>query len=114
VDVHRKNMPTLTNIRLPIKFALACNALPKFGDSANALGPRVHILPCRNSFVGCEDRQLETKLQRELPGIFNWALEGLARLRQLGEFTRPTASVEVEAEFARLVNPLQAFIEDHC
>ncbi len=114
VDVHRKHLPTLTNVRLRIKFALAVNELPKFGDSAGALGPRVHILPCRNSFEGKEDRGLERKITAELPGIFNWGIEGLGRLRRQGEFTRPAMSREVEAEFARLVSPLKVFVEDRC
>lgn len=33
------------------------------------------------------DRDLDDKLQAELPGILNWALEGLNRLREQGGFT---------------------------
>jgi putative DNA primase/helicase len=114
VDIHRKHIPTITNCRLRIKFALAVNELPKFGDNAGALGPRVHIMPCRNSFVGREDRQREAKLSQELPGIFNFGLEGLVRLRKQGEFTRPQISRAIEADFARLVSPLKAFVDDRC
>ena len=114
IDVHRKHLPTLTSVRLRIKFALAVNELPKFGDSAGALGSRVHILPCRNSFIGREDRHREDKLQAELPGISRFALEGLVRLRKQGEFTKPQISRDIEADFARLVSPLKAFVEDRC
>ncbi len=113
IAVERKFKPS-TTVRLRTRFALAVNELPKFGDNAGALGSRVHILPCRNSFVGREDRQLEAKLSQELPGIFRWALEGLVRLRKQGEFTQPQISRDIEADFARLVSPLKAFVEDRC
>lgn len=114
VDVHRKNLPTLTNVRLRIKFALAVNELPKFGDYAGALGPRVCVLPFRRSFAGHEDRTLEQKLLAELPGIFRWAMEGRIRLAKQGRFTKPAISCEVEADFARLVSPIKGFLEDRC
>ncbi len=113
IAVERKFLPSVT-VRLRTRFALAVNELPKFGDSAGALGTRVHILPCRNSFLGREDRALESKLTAELPGIFRWAVEGLVRLRGQGEFTRPTISREIEADFSRLVSPLKAFVDDRC
>lgn len=113
VEVHRKNLPPI-NVRLRVRFHLACNELPKFGDGANALTSRVLILPFRQSFVGKEDRDLEAKIEAEAPGILLWALEGLARLLHQGHFTRPAISIEVEDDFARLVNPLRAFLEDHC
>ena len=113
IEVHRKNLPPITT-RLSVRFVLACNEMPKFGDGANALASRVIILPFRNSFLGHEDRELEGKIEAEAPGILRWGLEGLARLRARGRFTRPAISAEVESEFARLVNPLRVFLDDHC
>ncbi len=111
-NVERKFLPTLNGIRLPVRFALACNELPKFGDNANALASRLLILPFRNSFLGREDRERESKLLAELPGILNWALDGLRRLRQSGGFTVPIASQQILDQFERLTSPAKAFIED--
>lgn len=113
IEVHRKNLPPITT-RLSVKFVLACNELPKFGDGANALASRVLILPFRKSFAGHEDRDLEQRIEREAPGILRWSLEGLARLQSRGRFTRPGIAVDVERDFARLVNPLQAFLDECC
>lgn len=57
---------------------------------------------------------LEGKIEAEAPGILRWAIEGLGRLRAQGRFTRPAISAEVESDFARLVNPLRAFLDDRC
>lgn len=113
IEVHRKHLPSIT-MRLRIRFALAVNELPKFGDYAGALATRMLILPCRNSFAGNEDRELEAKLAGEVSGILRWAFDGLVRLRRQGEFTRPAASEEALKDFARLVSPLQAFLEEKC
>jgi len=113
VEVHRKHLPSIT-ARLHVRFAMACNELPEFGDYAGALAARVVVLPCRQSFLGQEDRSLEEKLRSEVSGIANWALDGLVRLRKQGEFTRPAVSVEVEEEFHRLVSPLKSFLNDRC
>jgi putative DNA primase/helicase len=113
VEVHRKNLPSVS-CRLPIRFTLAVNELPKFADASNALAARLLILPYRESFVGREDRDLEKKLDAEVQGIFLWAIEGLKRLRRNGKFTVPEISKGVADEFARLTSPLQAFIDDAC
>jgi len=113
VEVHRKHLPSITT-RLRTRFALGVNELPKFGDYSGALASRVIVLPYRLSFEGREDRDLETKLNNERPGILRWSLEGLARLHRQGGFTKPKASGEVEADFKRLVSPVRAFIEDRC
>jgi len=47
-----------------------------------------------------------------LPGILNWALEGLARLRKRGDFKLPVDCVRAAQEFMAHANPLLAFIED--
>ncbi len=113
IDIDRKNLPPVTT-RLQTRIVLAVNELPRFGDNANALESRMLILPFRQSFVGREDRQLDEKLERESPGIFRWALEGLAQLRAHGKFTQPAASAEILAEFSTLTSPTRAFVEDCC
>lgn len=111
--IHRKHLPSIT-ARLGVRFALAVNELPRLGDSANALLPRLVILNCPNSFVGKEDRHLEAKLKVEAPGILQFALDGLLRLHRNGGFTKPTKSREIELEFERLSSPVKAFISDCC
>lgn len=71
------------SMRLKAKLVFATNNLPIFDDSSDGFFRRLFIVPFSASFVGKdEDKQLKDKLVPELPGIFNWALDGLTRLRE--------------------------------
>jgi phage/plasmid-associated DNA primase len=50
----------------------------------------------------------------ELPGIFNWAVEGLRRLRQNGRFTEPRLSREALETYKRESNPARTFLTEYC
>ena len=55
------------------------------------------------------------ELKKEVPGIFNWALEGLGRLNQQKWIMTKSAYMEdCHNEFKRATNPLQLFIEEEC
>jgi len=63
-----------------------------------------------------DKRLLNPKFWREsgeLPGVLNWALEGLARLRQQGRFTEPAACRGAVDEYRRDSNPAAAFLTEH-
>ena len=53
-------------------------------------------------------------MRAELPGILNWALDGLARLDERGEFTRPAGAEDAYRALVDLASPVQAFIRDRC
>jgi len=62
-----------------------------------------------------QDEFLKDKLREELPGIFNWAYEGLKRL--MANNWKMTESKEMEqslSEFKEASNPLQQFINEAC
>lgn len=59
------------------KLFMAVNHLPTIGGTDNGIWSRLHLIRFEQSFLGREDKDLETNLLRELPGILNWALEGL-------------------------------------
>ena len=52
-----------------------------------------------------QDRELARKLRGELPGILNWALDGLIRLRQQGHFTESKVGLEALKEISPGVEP---------
>ena len=55
------------------------------------------------------------ELKEEVSGIFNWALEGLERLRhQYWIMTKSAYMEDCHNEFKRATNPLQSFIEEEC
>ena len=68
----------------------------------------------RQSFLGREDVGLTDKLMHELPGILNWALDGLDRLDSRGRFTQPSSGQAEADATRRLADPIGAFLEDWC
>ncbi|EEI27914.1 DNA primase family protein [Corynebacterium glucuronolyticum] len=70
--------------RLNVRLMIFSNNVPRFPDSGNAIGTRFICLDLPHSHVGKEDQGLTERLLGELPGILNWALDGLDRLRANG------------------------------
>ena len=66
------------------------------------------------SFYGKENPALTAELCAELPGIFNWSLDGLERLRSRGRFEQPAASQDAIRELEDLGSPAGAFVRDEC
>lgn len=102
------------NGRLPGRMTLAANNIPAFADDSGAMANRLLILPFNISFLGREDITLEARLMKELPGICNWAIEGLQRLRTNGRFTEPSASIVERQEIMDQQAPLMAYVRDCC
>lgn len=71
---------------LSTRFLILTNELPRLSDASGALANRFVLLNLTQSFLGREDTTLTDRLMTELPGIFNWALDGLDRLQKRGRF----------------------------
>jgi putative DNA primase/helicase len=71
------------------RFIFNCNELPKEVEHTNAFFRRFLILPFNIQIPpDQQDKQLPKKIiDKELSGIFNWALEGLNRLQNNQQFT---------------------------
>lgn len=100
--------------RLPTRFVMVSNELPRFADSSGAIATRMLILQLTKSFLNREDRTIESRLVPELPGILNWALEGLERLTANGRFTVPASSEAAAAMMMDLASPVSAFVRERC
>ena len=100
--------------KLPTRFVILSNELPKFRDSSGAIANRLLILQMTESFLGREDPTLDTRLAVELPGILLWALEGLDRLVHNGRFTVPGSSRDAANLMMDLASPMSAFVRDCC
>jgi putative DNA primase/helicase len=100
--------------KLPSRFLILSNELPRLGDASAAIAGRFVTLLLEQSWLGKEDPTLEPELQRELTGILNWSLAGLARLVEQGRFTKPKASDEALATLQELASPVGAFVRDCC
>jgi putative DNA primase/helicase len=113
VDVHRKNLPTIT-VRLPARFMVITNELPRLTDASGALASRLLILRLTRSFLGWEDHGLAERLLGELPAIFLWAVEGLRHLLARGYFEQPRSGAELIRAVEDLGSPVQAFVRESC
>lgn len=113
VQVNRKKIAIWTG-RLPLRFMMMSNELPDLPDSSNALTTRMLFLRFTQSFVGREDPTLDDKLKVELPGIFLWALDGLARLQERGRFTAPESGEKLRRQMEEIASPVSAFLASCC
>jgi putative DNA primase/helicase len=113
VTVDRKHREPWVG-RLGARFMLLSNELPAFRDSSGAIASRLLILTMTISNLGREDTTLERDLAREMPGILNWALDGLDRLTTRGRLVEPASSAEAVALLNAQVSPIRAFLDDWC
>jgi putative DNA primase/helicase len=100
--------------RLPTRFVILTNEVPRFTDASGALASRFIMLILTNSFFGREDPGLTDALLAEAPGIFNWALDGLDRLNARGYFEQPESSRTALQRLQDLASPVSAFARDRC
>ena len=100
--------------RLPTRFLVLTNELPRLADSSGALASRFVLLVLRKSFYGVENPKLTDELLTEAPSILNWALQGLDRLNQRGFFVNPESGKEAIQQLEDLSSPVSAFIRERC
>jgi putative DNA primase/helicase len=63
-------------MKLPTRFMIFSNELPRTIDASGAFAGRFLILRLTKSFYGQEDHGLTEGLMEELPGILLWAVDG--------------------------------------
>ncbi len=111
ISINTKYESTFPSLRLPTRFVIASNSVPRLLDASGALAHRFLFVPFEMSFVGREDIHLEEKLLAELPGIANWALAGLKRLRAAGgKFTLGAGHKRLAAQYAADTSPIMAWV----
>jgi putative DNA primase/helicase len=93
---------------------IVTNELPRFDDVSGALPSRFLPLVFGVSWLGREDVHLTADLLAVLPGILNWALDGMDRVRANGRFTATAAAAETVKSLERLTSPVLAFVADCC
>jgi phage/plasmid-associated DNA primase len=105
------------DLAFKLHVVLMGNGYPDFGEHAAAFGARVDVIPFRISYAGREDTTLTARLLDELPGILNFALDGLKDLREGAtprKFKIVAASEEAKREMLNSGNTVRAFVADLC
>jgi putative DNA primase/helicase len=94
------------------RIVASTNVLPRTIDKSYGFFRRVRILRFTRIFAPHEqDRALPQALRQELPGIFNWALEGLVRLQRNDTFTEVPSSFVALEKYRASVDPVRAFVQ---
>jgi putative DNA primase/helicase len=112
ITVNRKNKEAW-NGYLPTRLVIYSNEVLQLTENSNALTGRMIVLKMTRSFWSKEDTELSHKLEQELGGVFNWAMEGLKRrIARGGHFIQPQTGKEYLDLMAELGNPIGTFAED--
>ena len=112
ITINRKNKESW-NGYLPTRIVVYSNEVLQLTENSNALTGRMVVLKMTRSFYNNEDTELAHKLEQELSGIFNWAMDGLKRrLERGGHFIQPKTGVELLELMAELGNPIGSFADE--
>jgi P4 family phage/plasmid primase-like protien len=118
VEINRKGLPQVTT-SLQIPIFITTNVLPKARDTTDALYNRFLVLDMK--CVVAEEDTIKARValgvpenrnvadfiaETEMPGILNWALDGLERLRARGRFDLPRAIKAAIESFKQGNNPV--------
>lgn len=95
------------------KLFFATNTLPRFVDNSIGIWRRMQLIPF--DFIVDEDAKdpdLLSKLEKELPGIFWWALQGAKRLRETGKLTTSERCASALRDYRLSCLPVLMFLEE--
>jgi P4 family phage/plasmid primase-like protien len=115
---NRKYLPPVET-RPTARLTLATNRVPAFSDKSDGLYRRMLLVPFRFQIppgkrVAGMDKPQYWEQSGELPGILNWALDGLHRLITRGvDFVEPAASREAKERHRTDCNPARRFLQEH-
>jgi putative DNA primase/helicase len=95
------------------KIVWAMNEAPRIANTTSGIFRRVKIVEFP-ALEGERDPAVKEWVKAEGAGILNWALAGLERLRERGEFKFPPSVVAATAEFEKSNDLPAQFIEEEC
>jgi putative DNA primase/helicase len=101
-------------VKNKVRFVINANELPKETEQTDAYFRRFLIVPFEVK-ISDEDKDpnLAAKIiKKELPGVFNWVLEGLQRLVVQQKFTDCEKSAKAIEEFRRSSDSIALFVEE--
>lgn len=112
ITVNRKNMAE-TDMTLPAKLIFLLNELPQLSDDSRGFARRLLILPFLNVLPAeKQDKHLAKRLNGELSGILNWALEGLQRLQSNNyNFTVSKSMRAIQNQYLGSSNVMKLYIK---
>jgi P4 family phage/plasmid primase-like protien len=120
MQLDRKHKPPIQAVPTA-RLVLATNNRPRFSDRSGGLWRRMILMPFRVIIADDDpgrvfgmDKSAWWEASGELPGILNWALAGLDRLRRQDRFTRSEVCEQALAEYRTENNPARMFLLEVC
>ena len=113
----RKNLSPIV-CRPTAKLIMSFNKPPKIKDRTKGIWRRMLLVPFNRSIpperiVRHMDQAEYWVDSGEISGILNWAIVGLQRLRDQGDFTKSSVSEAAVDEYKRENNPVLDFFDDY-
>jgi len=113
----RKGIPGIDTIPTA-RLMIGTNNRPRFSDKSSGIWRRILIVPFEKVITKEErirgmDRSKFWEAKGELPGMFNWAVCGLHRIRRNDDFTIPQICVDELEEYRNDNNPAREFLQQH-
>lgn len=115
ISTDRKNKEMIS-FRPYCRQIFACNVLPRFQDVSDGIWRRMEVVPFVQQIPAEECRQeyvTRDFWEKEVSGIFNWALGGLIRLAKNNWTLTNSKVVDSEKiQYRHDVNPVLSFFEE--
>jgi putative DNA primase/helicase len=92
---------------------LIANHKPRADASDEAMWARLRLIPFNVSFLGREDRELDDKLEAELPGVLAWCVAGCLSWQERG-LDPPDVVLAATASYRRDEDVVGRFLEERC
>lgn len=96
------------------KIAWAMNELPRVSDPNSGLFRRVKVVKFPAIPESEREPALKEEIKNEGAGILNWALDGLARLRERGRFDVPKDVIDATEDFRQYNDIPAQFVAECC
>ena len=94
----------------------ACNSLPHIAEKGKAMWDRLRIIPFNQRIRGTEKQNPNLAAEiiaAELPGVLNWALVGLAKLRERQQFPECPEGAALKEEHRLSCDHEREFLTEH-
>ena len=96
------------------KILLATNSLPSINNTDHGIWRRIQAVPFNRTFTSeQQDKDLGSKLNKELPGILNWAIKGCLDWQQQG-LNPPQIVLEQVSAYKTEMDSIAQFVEQEC
>ena len=102
------------DIRPHAKILWAMNNLPKVTKANDGIFRRIKIVEFEAIPKEKQEPAIKEEIKNEGPGILNWALDGLDRLRENNGFTIPDTVLERTEEYQETADTPKAFLDEIC